>query len=115
MPHLRLPTCLLIGLMRPPLPWGKKQTPGGMLYRIFLLSQDKDEIFLPLPYFVEDYGNPYKNIEDLEEKNFLIMREYGPFRLKYREHLNHIAIFLHTGSSKPGFTQAECHSLNPSK
>ena len=62
---------------------------------MFLLSQDKDEIFFTFPYFGKDYGKPYKNIHALEEKNFLTMREYGPFRLKSKEHMSHIAGFLH--------------------
>ncbi|KAM0794067.1 hypothetical protein BDR22DRAFT_978061 [Usnea florida] len=62
---------------------------------IFLLSQDKDEIFLTFPYFTRDYGKPYKDVKDLKEKNFLIMREYGPFLLDSREHMNHILVFLH--------------------
>ena len=62
---------------------------------MFLLSQDKDEIFFTFPYFTRDYGKPYKSIEDLKERNFLIMKEYGPFSLKSKEHMNDIAIFLH--------------------
>ena len=61
---------------------------------MFLLSQDKDEIFLTFPYFGKDYGKPWKDIKDLKAKDFLRMREYGPFKLNSKEHMNHIAEFL---------------------
>ena len=82
---------------------------------MFLSSQDKNEIFLTFPYFEKDYGKQYKNIEDLEEKNFLIMREYGPNRLISKEHMSHIARFLHTESFKTNLTQAERYSFKLQK
>ena len=62
---------------------------------MFLLSQDKDEIYLTFPYFTEDYGKPYKDIMYLREKHFLRMHEYGPFQLISKADVNHVAEFLH--------------------
>ena len=63
-------------------------------YRMFLLSQDKDELFLTFPYFGTDYGKPFKNIRDLREKNFLRMHEYRPFSLRSKQHVSYLARFL---------------------
>ena len=110
LPHLCLPICLPVDFMRTPLPRGNTQTPSDIFHKMVFLSQDKDETFSTFLYVNEDYGKPYKNIEDLKEKKFSTMREYGPFRLGFKEHMNHIAGFLHTGSSKTRFRQAERHS-----
>ena len=61
---------------------------------MFLLSQDKDQIFFTFPYFSEDYDRTWKDINDLKEKNFLRMREYGPFHLNSKQDVNYIAEFL---------------------
>ena len=38
---------------------------------MFLLSQDKDEIFLTFPYFGEDYGKVHENIDNFRKTDFL--------------------------------------------
>lgn len=62
---------------------------------IFLLSQDKDEIYVTFPYFTKAYGKDDKKVADLQERDFLCMREYGPFRLRSKEDVRNIASFLH--------------------
>lgn len=62
---------------------------------MFLLSQDKDELYLTFPYFSSDYGKHFPNIEDLRTEHFLRMREYGPFRLKSRKDMSHVLGFVH--------------------
>ena len=61
---------------------------------MFMLLQDKDEIFIIFLYFGKDYGKPWNNIEDLKEKNFLQMRECGPFKLDFKKHMSYILEFL---------------------
>ncbi len=69
--------------------------------RIFLLSQDKDEIFVTFPRWRKAYGTEPKNtkdkvdIDDLTEDDFLWMEEYGPFRIDSAEDVAHVADFLH--------------------
>ena len=59
-----------------------------------MLSQDKDEIFITFPHFGKDYGKPWKDIKNLKEKNFLQMRECGPFKLDSEKHISYILEFL---------------------
>ena len=63
--------------------------------RIFLLSQDKDEIFLTFPLFGVAYGDDKKEAKELKLPDFLRMREYGPFRLDSKDDMSYIANFLH--------------------
>lgn len=66
-------------------------------FRVFLVSQDKDEIYVAFPRFKKSYGRNLKNIKytaSLREAYFLFMHEYGPFRLDSSEHVRKLASFI---------------------
>ena len=62
---------------------------------IFLLSQDRDQIFLTFPHFEKTYSENQKRTVGLEMTDFLRLREYGPFKLTSRKDVEYIAKFLH--------------------
>lgn len=68
---------------------------------MFLLSQDKDEIFVTFPTWTKAYGKDKGNttnkmdINELTKDDFLWMEEYGPFRLNVADEVARIGNFLH--------------------
>ena len=66
---------------------------------MFLLSQDKDQVFVTFPTWSKAYGKAEddKNfdIDSLTKDDFLLMEEYGPFRMSSAEDVSHVANFLH--------------------
>lgn len=86
------------------------------LHRIFLLSQDKDEIFLTFPRWGKAYGKDKEegkgksrgkgkgiaktntkgvDIGSFGDEDFLWMHEHGPFRLISVDDVEYVANFLH--------------------
>ena len=61
---------------------------------MFHLAEDKDEIFVVFPEFGESYGDTSKDAEELEDEDFLWMREYGPFLLSSANDVMEVLRFL---------------------
>lgn len=65
-----------------------------IVYRIFLLSQDKDKIYLTFPKFGKNYLQGGKKAQNVRAEDFLWMYEFGPFDITSPDHMEKVARFL---------------------
>lgn len=62
---------------------------GLVQCRVLILSQNRDKIYVAFPHFSEAYGKS-KNLNNLKPDTFC---GCGPFRLRSKEDVDHIANF----------------------
>ena len=62
--------------------------------RMFHLAEDRDELYVVFPEFGKAYGNTTKEVDELEDEDFLWMREYGPFYLNSATDVSDVVRFL---------------------
>ncbi|KAL9629035.1 MAG: hypothetical protein Q9164_007049 [Protoblastenia rupestris] len=61
----------------------------------FLLSQDRDEIYITVPSYTQKYKNfPHLKPEKLTEEHFLIVEECNPFSIRNAGHVRVLATIL---------------------
>ena len=60
---------------------------------MFILAQDCDEIYLIFPILTKGFTEA-KDVNKLEDEEFLIMEEFGPFKLNLTKDLTELAEFI---------------------